>query len=113
VLEDGQRRAYSFTVPSGEAHRIDLHIRLMPGGLFTTRVFESMKLGDELQLEGSPGQLHPARAKSAAADFRGRRNRVRTGEKPARRGLQQRPGQADALLLGRAPSARPVHARIA
>lgn len=57
VLEDGQRRAYSFTVPSGETHRIDLHIRLMPGGLFTTRVFESMKLGDELQIEGPLGNF--------------------------------------------------------
>ncbi|MBI5256349.1 MAG: cytochrome b N-terminal domain-containing protein [Burkholderiales bacterium] len=55
VLEDGQRRAYSFTAPGDETDRIELHVRLMPGGRFTTQVFERMKLGDELQIEGPIG----------------------------------------------------------
>jgi NAD(P)H-flavin reductase len=57
VLEDGQRRAYSFTAPSGEADRIELHIRRIPGGLFTTRVFESLRVGDELRFEGPLGSF--------------------------------------------------------
>jgi len=55
VLADGQRRAYSFTAPSGETRVIELHVRRMPGGLFTTRVFERMQLGDSLRLQGPFG----------------------------------------------------------
>ncbi len=55
VLDDGQRRAYSFTAPGDETDRIELHIRLMPGGRFTPLVFEQMKLGDELRIEGPMG----------------------------------------------------------
>lgn len=55
VLPDGQRRAYSFTAPGGETHRIELHVRRMPGGLFTTQVFERMQPGDTLRLEGPYG----------------------------------------------------------
>jgi NAD(P)H-flavin reductase len=57
ILEDGNRRSYSFTIPSGETDLIELHVRLMPGGLFTTRVFESMKPGDELEFEGPVGSF--------------------------------------------------------
>ena len=55
VLDDGQRRAYSFTEPGGESGRIELHIRRMPGGRFTTRVFVSMREGDVLDVEGPLG----------------------------------------------------------
>src|SRR5690606_35920184 len=44
VLEDGSRRSYSFTEKSGATDLVELHVRLMPGGRFTTRVFESMKV---------------------------------------------------------------------
>ncbi len=57
VLEDGERRAYSFTTPSGEASRIELHVRRVPGGRFTTRVFESMRVGDRLTIEGPLGSF--------------------------------------------------------
>jgi len=55
VLPDGQRRAYSFTAPGGETQLIELHVRRMPSGRFTTQVFERMQLGDTLQLEGPLG----------------------------------------------------------
>ncbi|HEU5295058.1 MAG TPA: cytochrome b N-terminal domain-containing protein [Burkholderiaceae bacterium] len=55
VLAGGQRRAYSFTAPSGETRVVELHVRRMPGGLFTTQVFERMQLGDVLQLQGPFG----------------------------------------------------------
>ncbi len=57
VLEDGSRRSYSFTEKSGATDRVELHVRLMPGGRFTTRVFESMKIGDELEIEGPIGSF--------------------------------------------------------
>lgn len=57
VLEDGQRRAYSFTTRSGEANHIELHVRRMPGGRFTTRVFEQLKPGDRLEVEGPMGHF--------------------------------------------------------
>jgi CDP-4-dehydro-6-deoxyglucose reductase len=40
ILEDGQRRAFSFANPPHEAEFVELQIRLMPGGRFTTHVFE-------------------------------------------------------------------------
>jgi len=57
VLEDGARRSYSFTAPSGETDLVELHVRRVPGGRFTTRVFESMKLGDRLEFEGPIGSF--------------------------------------------------------
>ena len=56
-LEDGQRRSYSFTAPSGSTALVELHVRRVPGGLFTTRVFESMKPGDTLEIEGPNGSF--------------------------------------------------------
>ena len=57
VLEDGARRSYSFTTRSGATDLIELHVRLMPGGRFTTRVFESMKVGDSIAFEGPVGSF--------------------------------------------------------
>ena len=57
VLEDGQRRAFSFANPPHDNERIELHIRLIPGGRFTTQVFTSMKTGDPLNFEGPFGRF--------------------------------------------------------
>jgi NAD(P)H-flavin reductase/quinol-cytochrome oxidoreductase complex cytochrome b subunit len=57
VLANGDRRAYSFTEPSGETSRVELHVRRMPGGLFTTQVFERMQLGDRLEFEAPFGDF--------------------------------------------------------
>ena len=57
VLEDGARRSYSFTTPSGSTDLVELHVRLMPGGRFTTHVFESMKVGDPIAFEGPIGSF--------------------------------------------------------
>jgi NAD(P)H-flavin reductase/ferredoxin len=57
VLEDGARRSYSFTTPSGSTDLVELHVRLMPGGRFTTRVFESLKVGDPITFEGPVGSF--------------------------------------------------------
>jgi len=57
VLEDGARRSYSFTTPSGSTDLVELHVRLMPGGRFTTHVFEAMKVGDTVSFEGPIGSF--------------------------------------------------------
>ena len=57
ILDDGQRRAFSFANPPHEAEFVELQIRLMKGGLFTTRVFEKMKEGDEVRFEGPIGDF--------------------------------------------------------
>ncbi len=57
VLEDGQRRAFSFANAPHDNARIELHIRRVPGGRFTTRVFTELKVGDSLVLEGPFGRF--------------------------------------------------------
>jgi NAD(P)H-flavin reductase len=61
VLEDGARRSFSFaTAPalSGQMRdRIELHIRRIPGGRYTTHVFESMRPGDRVRFEGPLGSF--------------------------------------------------------
>jgi NAD(P)H-flavin reductase/ferredoxin len=57
LLADGARRSYSFTTASGDTDRIELHLRRIPGGLFTTQVFEQLKQGDTLRLEGPLGHF--------------------------------------------------------
>lgn len=57
ILDDGERRSYSFTSPSGSTGLIELHVRRMPGGRFTTQVFETMKVGDTLRFEGPIGSF--------------------------------------------------------
>lgn len=57
LLEDGQKRAFSFASAPHDNALIELHVRLVPGGRFTTRVFESMKVGDEVRFEGPVGRF--------------------------------------------------------
>jgi CDP-4-dehydro-6-deoxyglucose reductase len=55
VLEDGQRRAFSFANPPHDNALIELHIRRIPGGRFTSQVFTSMRVGDTLEIEAPLG----------------------------------------------------------
>ncbi|OJX34466.1 MAG: ferredoxin-NAD reductase [Burkholderiales bacterium 68-12] len=57
LLDDGQRRAFSFANRPHASRQIELHVRLVPGGRFTTQVFEGMKVGDVLRFEGPRGQF--------------------------------------------------------
>ena len=57
LLPDGQRRAFSFANPPHESHVIELQIRRVVGGLFTTQVFEQMKPGDQIRFEGPLGDF--------------------------------------------------------
>jgi NAD(P)H-flavin reductase len=57
LLEDGAKRSFSFATAPGAAEDIELHIRLIPGGRFTTHVFEGMRVGDRLRCEGPLGSF--------------------------------------------------------
>jgi CDP-4-dehydro-6-deoxyglucose reductase, E3 len=60
ILQGGARRSYSM---AGAPHNlgtppsIELHIRHMPGGLFTDHVFGAMKVRDILRVEGPFGSF--------------------------------------------------------
>jgi CDP-4-dehydro-6-deoxyglucose reductase len=58
ILRDGERRSYSMAnAPhtQGDKPWIELHIRHLPGGLFSDQVFGSMKPKDILRIEGPFG----------------------------------------------------------
>jgi len=57
VLDDGQRRAFSFANPPQLRGSIELHVRRIPGGRFTGHVFTQMKVGDTLRFEGPLGEF--------------------------------------------------------
>jgi CDP-4-dehydro-6-deoxyglucose reductase len=57
ILDDGDRRSYSFTIPGGTTELVELHVRRMPGGKFTTHVFEHMCVGDRVRFEGPLGDF--------------------------------------------------------
>ncbi|WP_370869815.1 FAD-binding oxidoreductase [Polaromonas sp.] len=56
-LEDGIKRSYSIANPPHETEHLQLHIRLVEGGKFTGHVFNGMKEGDVLQVEGPYGNF--------------------------------------------------------
>ncbi|MBI3149446.1 MAG: cytochrome b N-terminal domain-containing protein [Betaproteobacteria bacterium] len=57
LLEDGQKRAYSFATAPHHDTTIELQIRYVPGGKFTTQVFEHMQVGDIVRFEGPVGSF--------------------------------------------------------
>jgi NAD(P)H-flavin reductase len=57
ILEDGAKRSFSFATAPQVHDRIELHIRLIAGGRFTTHVFERMKAGERLRFEGPLGSF--------------------------------------------------------
>jgi len=57
VLEGGQRRAFSFANAPHDNALIELHVRRIPGGLFTTQVFTTMQAGDAIDFEGPLGRF--------------------------------------------------------
>jgi len=54
-LNDGTKRNYSIANPPHEPDHLQLHIRLVKGGKFTSHVFHGMKEGDVLLVEGPLG----------------------------------------------------------
>jgi CDP-4-dehydro-6-deoxyglucose reductase, E3 len=57
LLEDGRRRSFSIASPPHDAKLLELHVRYVPGGGFTERLFSSMGAGTLLSIEGPIGQF--------------------------------------------------------
>ena len=55
LLKANQRRSFSLANPPHEDESLQLHIRRVPNGLFTTHVFTQMKEKDLLRLRGPMG----------------------------------------------------------
>ena len=55
MLKDGKRRSYSMANAPHLDAQITLHVRHMPGGVFTDQVFSKMKERDILRFEGPHG----------------------------------------------------------
>jgi CDP-4-dehydro-6-deoxyglucose reductase len=56
-LKDGHARSFSLANPPHDDSLLELHIRHVPGGLFTDQVFTSMKERDILRLKGPLGSF--------------------------------------------------------
>lgn len=57
MLRDGKRRSYSMANAPHLDEQITLHVRHMPGGLFTDQVFSTLKERDILRFEGPQGSF--------------------------------------------------------
>jgi CDP-4-dehydro-6-deoxyglucose reductase len=55
LLKEGRRRAFSLANAPDDDSCLQLHVRHMPGGLFTDQVFGSMKERDILRFNGPHG----------------------------------------------------------
>jgi NAD(P)H-flavin reductase len=51
ILDNGERRDFSMANPPSESDGAQLHIRHVPGGAFTSHVFDGLKQGDLLRAE--------------------------------------------------------------
>lgn len=56
-VADAVYRAYSIASPPSMSGKVELIIRLVPGGICTTWVFEHLKEGDEVALNGPYGEF--------------------------------------------------------
>jgi CDP-4-dehydro-6-deoxyglucose reductase len=57
LLEGGRRRSFSIASPPHDCELIELHVRRVPGGGFTERLFGAVESGALLQIEGPIGQF--------------------------------------------------------
>ena len=57
LLRDGSRRSYSMANAPHQTGSLQLHLRHMPGGLFTDHVFGAMKEKEILRIEGPQGSF--------------------------------------------------------
>jgi CDP-4-dehydro-6-deoxyglucose reductase len=57
LLKDGRRRAFSLANAPHDDEFLQLHVRKIAGGQFTTHVFETMKERDILRIEGPHGNF--------------------------------------------------------
>lgn len=74
VLKNGGRRAFSMATMAIQDQRVELHVRKVVGGKFTPYVFDGMKEGDLLRVEGPYGafMLRPLLWPAASENLKGR-----------------------------------------
>ena len=58
LLKDGKKRSFSLANAPHDDAVLQLHIRYVPGGLFTEQVFTSMKVRDILRFNGPHGSFY-------------------------------------------------------
>lgn len=59
LLADGKRRAFSIALAPHLGPQLELHVRQVAGGGFTSFVFDGLKIGDSLRIEGPLGTFVP------------------------------------------------------
>jgi NAD(P)H-flavin reductase/ferredoxin len=57
LLPDGDGRSFSFATAPHSRELVELQIRWIPGGKYTTHVFNEMKVGDVVRFEGPLGSF--------------------------------------------------------
>jgi CDP-4-dehydro-6-deoxyglucose reductase len=57
LLKDGRRRSFSLANAPQADEMLELHVRRVPGGLLTTRVFSTLRERDILRFEGPHGNF--------------------------------------------------------
>lgn len=57
LLDGGRRRSFSIASPPHDGHQIELHVRRVAGGGFTGSLFDSLRTGALLRIEGPIGQF--------------------------------------------------------
>lgn len=55
LLDAETKRSFSFATAPHSSDEIELHVRLIEGGRFTSQVFSTMRVGDQLRFEGPVG----------------------------------------------------------
>jgi CDP-4-dehydro-6-deoxyglucose reductase len=58
LLKDGKKRSYSLASAPEDEALLQLHIRHVPGGLFTEQVFSTLKVRDILRFNGPHGTFY-------------------------------------------------------
>ena len=58
LLKDGRKRSFSLANAPHDDAFLQLHIRHVPGGVFTDQVFSTMKVRDILRFNGPHGSFH-------------------------------------------------------
>lgn len=58
IMRDGRHRSFSIANPPASTEPLELHVRKVDGGRFSNQVFEAMKVGDLLRLEGPLGTFY-------------------------------------------------------
>lgn len=57
LLDGGRRRSFSIASPPHDSELLELHVRRVPGGGFTDRLFGTLNVGALLRIEGPVGQF--------------------------------------------------------